>query len=450
MAISSNLIYGLDDKPSFFTCLLSGIQHTFVMSSTLILPVVVISEIGGTQIQVQSVVSFTMLAVGLATILQTFRGTVGSGYLCPYLAGVPYFAASMKAAWAGGMSLMAGMFLMSGLFESIFSRLVKRLRFLFPAEVTGVVVMMVGIALIPLGVSNFMGIKTSEALYEIPDIVVGSITLAAMIGLNVWSSGKLRVYCVFIGMVLGYILAYLADIMTVLDINRVIDAAYFSIPGIVHGGWQFDSSLIFPFIIAAICTSLKAMGDMITCQKINDDNWKEPDMKSIGNGLLAGGIGTTLAGILGGVGISTSSSNIGVSAATGTTSRRIGIFAGSLFIVFACLPKITSIFSVMPKPVMGAVLIFVTCYMITAGIQILLTIEMDSQKIFVIGCAIIFGLSADILPDLYTYIPIWLKPVFGSALTLSTVMAIMLTQVFRIGDFIKGRIPPIIGALKNQ
>ncbi|MBU2510083.1 purine/pyrimidine permease [bacterium] len=437
MAISSNLIYGVNDRPSFITSLLSGIQHTFVMSSTLILPIVIISEIGGSKLEIQSIVSFSMIAAGLTTILQSFRGPVGSGYLCPYLSGVPYFAASMKAAWIGGLPLMSGMFLMSGLFESTFSRFVKKLKFLFPAEVTGVVVMMVGIALIPLGVSNFLGIETDEALFEMKDIIVGFLTLGIMIGLNVWSTGKLRVYCVFIGMILGYIFSYLCGIMSILDLQNIVDSDYFSIPRIVHGGWNFNSSLIFPFVIAALCTSLKSIGDMITCQKINDDDWVKPDMKSIGNGLLAGGIGTLVAGIFGGMGVSTSSSNIGVSAATGTTSRYVGFFAGGLFMLFACLPKITSIFAIMPKPVMGAVLIFVTCYMIVAGVQILMTVEMDIKKIFVIGAAIIFGLSADILPGLYDYIPAGLKPVFSSSMTLSTVIAILLAQVFRIGDYIK-------------
>ncbi len=437
MAISSNLIYGVNDKPSFITSLLSGIQHTFVMSSTLILPIVIISEIGGSSLQIQSIVSFSMIAAGLTTILQAFRGPIGSGYLCPYLSGVPYFAASMKAAWLGGIPLMSGMFLMSGFFESTFSRFVKRLQFLFPAEVTGVVVMMVGIALIPLGVSNFLGIETDEAVFVMNDVIVGFLTLGVMVGLNVWSTGKLRVYCVFIGMIFGYIIAYLIGIMSPVDLQTIGKADFFSLPSIVHGGWGFDPSLIVPFIIAALCTCLKATGDMITCQKINDDDWRQPDMKSIGNGLLAGGLGTLVAGLFGGMGVSTSSSNIGVSAATGTTSRYIGFFAGGLFILFACLPKITSIFAIMPKPVMGAVLIFVTCYMIVAGIQILMTVEMDIKKIFIVGAAVIFGLSADILPGLYDYIPTGMKPIFSSSMTLSTVIAILLAQIFRIGDFIK-------------
>ena len=440
MAISSNLIYGVNDRPPLHIILFSGIQHTFVMSSTLILPVVIISEIGGTQQQIQSVVSFTMIAAGLTTIIQFIRGPVGAGYLLPYLSAVPYFSASMKAAWLGGLPLLAGMSLIAGFFETVFSRLIRKLRFLFPTEVTGVVVLMVGVALIPLGVSNFMGIETAEAIFEIPDIAVGLITLTVMIGLNIWASGSLRIYCVIIGMTLGYVLAYSFGIITELDINNVTQAGWFSFPRVIHGGYKFDVSMLAPFLIAALCTSLKGIGDIITCQKINSDDWKEPDMKSISNGLLAGGMGTIISGALGGLGVGTSSSNVGVSAATGTTSRYVGISAGGLFILFACLPKITALFSIMPKPVMGAILIFVTCYMITAGMQILMTVELDVHKIFIIGGSIIFGLSVDILPNLYDYLPGGLKTIFSSSLTLSTILAITFTQLFKIGDFIKAKL----------
>ncbi len=440
MAISENLIYSVNEKPPLMVTIFAGLQHTFVMSSTLILPVVIISEIGGSQEMIQNVVSLTMIAAGVTTILQFLRGPVGSGYLIPYLSGVPYFSASMKAAWLGGLPLLAGMSVFAGFFESIFSRLVRRLRFLFPAEVTGVVVLMVGVALIPLGASNFLGIETDEALFEMPDVIVGVITLSLMIGLNVWGKGPLRVYCVFIGMVSGYILAYFTGIMTGVDIQKLSDSGWFSLPNVIHGGFTFDRSLIAPFIIAALCTGIKAIGDMITCQKINHDEWQEPEMRSISNGLLAGGIGTLISGALGGLGVGTSSSNVGVSAATGATSRYIGIAAGGLFIVFACLPKITALFSIMPKPVMGAILIFVTSYMIIAGIQILVSVELDIQKIFVVGVSVIFGLSVDILPNLYDYLPASIKPIFTSSMTLSTILAICLTQVFKLGDLLKDKL----------
>jgi NCS2 family nucleobase:cation symporter-2 len=71
--------------------------------------------------------------------------------------------------------------------------------------------------------------------------------------------------------------------------------------------------------------------------------------------------------------------------------------------------------------------------MVIAGIQIILTTKMDTRKTFVIGISLIFGLSVDILPELYRNIHPWLRPLFSSSLTLSTILAIVLTQIFRLG-----------------
>ena len=65
---------------------LLAVQHIILMSSTLVLPIVLVTEIGGDFTQVQSVVALTMMACGIGTILQAmhWRG-IGSGYLCPNL-----------------------------------------------------------------------------------------------------------------------------------------------------------------------------------------------------------------------------------------------------------------------------------------------------------------------------------------------------------------------------
>jgi len=434
MAKPSNLIYGVDDKPPLASTFLLGLQHTFVMSSTLILPVVIVSEIGGSLVEVQSVVSYSMIAAGLATILQSLKkGPVGSGYLCPHLVGPSYLSASIQAAWLGGLPLLFGMTIVAGFFESLFSRVVRRLQVLFPTEVTGLVVLMVGIALVPLGASKFLGIETEDAFIEAPDVTVAVITLMLMIGLNIWSQGKLRLYCVLIGMAVGYLLSYPFGILTSADLERVWNSPLIALPDRSHISWSFDPALLIPFLIASLASSLKTVGDLMTTQKINDDAWEKAEMKSISGGLLADGIGCMVSGMLGGLGVSTSSSNVGMSAATGATSRRIAISAGGLFILLAFLPKLSALFSIMPQPVMGAILVFVTSFMVIAGIQIILTTTLDTRKTFVIGISLIFGLSVDILPELYRNIHPWLRPLFSSSLTLSTISAIVLTQLFRIG-----------------
>jgi xanthine permease XanP len=75
--------------------------------------------------------------------------------------------------------------------------------------------------------------------------------------------------------------------------------------------------------------------------------------------------------------------------------------------------------------------------MIISGIQIILGAGMDNRKTFVIGISIIFGLSLDLLPALFVSIPHAIRPLFESSLTLSTVTAVVLNQVLRLGEMSK-------------
>ncbi len=431
-----NIIYGVDDRPPFLTVLLLGLQHIFVMSSTLIIPVVIVQEIGGSFLEIKSMVSFSMIAAGIGTILQALgRGVVGSGYLVPNLCGPSYLSVSIQAAWLGGLPLMHGMTVVAGFFEVVFSRFVHRLKSLFPTEVTGLVVLMVGVALIPLGASKFLGVKYAGDPIEPANLAVAAVTLITMIGINIWSRGRSRLYCVLIGMLVGYSASYLAGILTPIDFQRAAHSPLFALPGegISLFKWAFRWSLLPPFIIVALCGALKSFGNIVTAQKINDSDWKGPDVKNIGNGLFADGLSVMIAGLLGGTATDTSASNVGTSLATGATSRVIAFMAGGIYICLGFLPKLAAVVSIMPPPVMGAILIYVTSFMVLSGFQIILTQAMDTRKIFIIGISFIFGISLDILPGLYLHLPSFLRPIFSSSLTLSTVMAIILNQIFGIG-----------------
>jgi NCS2 family nucleobase:cation symporter-2 len=207
----------------------------------------------------------------------------------------------------------------------------------------------------------------------------------------------------------------------------------FSLPRRVPGGMAFSLVLLGPFLIASVSSMLKTVGDLTLCEKINDANWKRTDMKSVSGGILAGSIGTTLAALLGAVGQSTFSSNVGLSMATGATSRAIALPTGLFLIALAFFPKLAAIFSGMPPPVMGAVLIYVACFMIVGGFQVLTSRMLDARKTFVVGISLIFGLSVEIAPQLYRDVPAAVQPLFDSALSLTTVLAVLLNLLFRIG-----------------
>jgi xanthine permease XanP len=432
----SYLTYDVNSSPPLLATIVLGIQHMCLPFGWIVLPVLIIQQLGNNVSagEAQSFISMTMIAGGIATLIQAYKmGSIGSGYFCPSLSGPAYFDASSAAAATGGLSLLFGMTLLSGAIESLFSRLMKKLRFLFPAEVTGLIVAMVGIVVLPISVKSFFGLHTNDNVINPPDVIVGVFTFSVMIALNVWSKGHIKLFCTLIGMTCGYILAVILNIIPQHDILRLTSASYFSLPQVSHIRWSFDFTLIIPFTVATICSSFKTVGDLVTCQKINDPEWKRPDMKNISDGILADGLGGVIPGLIGGYGQSTSSSNVGMSIATGAASRIIAVPMSILFIILAFFPKLSEIFIIMPKPVMGAVMIFSISFMITTGFQMMMSRMLDSRRIFVIGASLIFGLSVAMVPNLYSNVHPWIKPIFSSTLSLATICAIGLNLLFRIG-----------------
>jgi NCS2 family nucleobase:cation symporter-2 len=82
---------------------------------------------------------------------------------------------------------------------------------------------------------------------------------------------------------------------------------------------------------------------------------------------------------------------------------------------------------------MGAILVYVACYMILAGVQVITSRMLDARRIFVVGLALVFGLSVDMVPGLYAGVPHHLQPIFSSSLALSTIAVVLLNVLFRIG-----------------
>lgn len=116
------------------------------------------------------------------------------------------------------------MTVVAGLFEVLFSRVVHKLRSLFPPEITGLVVLMVAVSVIPLGSSKFVGIDYAGDAINLKELPIAVITLFTMIGFNIWGRGKLKLYCVLIGLGIGYLLAIATGVMTRHDLSLFREA----------------------------------------------------------------------------------------------------------------------------------------------------------------------------------------------------------------------------------
>src|SRR5208283_1093924 len=200
----TSLLYDVDDNPPLLVRLGASIQHVLLMSVGWLYIVVIVNAAGGTEAQAQDLMRMSMIAAGLATILQGTRGILGSGYLCPLSSSLTYLPSSILAVRTAGFSLLLGMVAFAGATTGLLSRMTRHLRVLFPPEVTGLMVSMSGLQLIALGCPRFAGLVGPGTSPNLRALLIGVATLAAMVCSTVWNRGKLHVLPLLIGLSLGY------------------------------------------------------------------------------------------------------------------------------------------------------------------------------------------------------------------------------------------------------
>jgi NCS2 family nucleobase:cation symporter-2 len=425
----TSLLYDVDSHPPLLVRFAASIQHVFLMSVSWLYVVVIVNAVGGTTTQAQDIIRMSMIAAGIATILQASRGILGSGYLCPLSSSLTYLPSSVLAARTGGFSLLLGMVAFAGAATGVLSRMTSRLRALFPPEVTGLIVCMSGLQLIAIGCPRFAGSLGPGSPPNLRALLIGAATLLAIVCSTVWNRGKFHVLPLIIGLILGYGLSLGFGELPWHQFRNDISVSWFSLPHRVAPSLSFQIAMVIPFLIACLTANLKTVGDLTLCHKINDADWRRTDMKSISGGLLANGVGTLFSGLSGGVAQNTVSSTVGLSLATGTTSRSIALPAGLIVIALAFFPKLAA----MPAPVIGAMLIYSACYIVIGGLQLLTSRMLDARRIFAVGIALLFGLSIDISPNLYANAPDFLRPIFISSVAFATVLVIPLSLFFRLG-----------------
>jgi len=427
------LIYCVDEVPPLHITVLSGLQHVGLIAIFLIFPIVLITELGIPVSLSANLLSLAVIALGVAALLQAIpKGPVGSGFLCPANYSAIYLAPALASAKMGGLPLLFGMTVFAGVIESALSPLLRRIRPLFPPELSGLVIFLVGTTVGSLGFRYLIGVGADTPTPN--DIFVALMTLGVTAGLNVWGKGQPWVFCALIGMIAGYGASALTGVLPLAALENLHLLPLMAFPTVDHIGWSFSSALALPFAISALVATIKAVAVITACQRINNAGWVRPEMASLSRGVLADGLGTISSGALGSMGVNASPTAVALSAATGVTSRAVGFAAGGLLIALGFFPKIVGLLVLMPRPVMGSLLVFVASFILVNGIQTMAARMLDTRRTLVIGLAASAGITAEMVPNMGWEMPTAIQPLLTSSLVLGTITALALHMLFRIGQ----------------
>ena len=136
-----------------------GIQHVLAMyAGAVVVPLIIGGAIGLTGEQLTYLVSIDIFMCGVATLLQVFSNRF-FGIGLPVVLGCTFTAVAPIIAIGNqhGISAIYGAIIVSGLFVILVSKYFARLVKYFPPVVTGCVVTIIGVTLIPVAMNDAAG-----------------------------------------------------------------------------------------------------------------------------------------------------------------------------------------------------------------------------------------------------------------------------------------------------
>ncbi|HUC17032.1 MAG TPA: solute carrier family 23 protein [Acetobacteraceae bacterium] len=436
-----NLLYDVEEQPPTRRLLLLGLQYMVLDAIYLVLVAIILRHAHAASSARVNAMGIACIAAAVGIALQALpRGPVGSGYLAPPVFSATYLGPSVLAAELGGIPLVCGMTLFAGLVEVLVGLALNRLRIVITPVLSGLTVFVVGLQLGIVGIGETLDVA-HEKLPAYPlHLAVAFGTLAIAVTLSIWGRGIVKMLGTMLGLAAGMAGASAIGLIEPDRLAGIEHAGWLALPHPI-GGLTFSLALTPPFAAAGIAAALRTAGVLTTCQRLNDAGWRRPDMDNIRKGVLADGLATLISGALGAPGMSTAPSLVGISSATGVTSRAIAFAASAVFFLVAFSPKIAGLFLLVPHEVAGALLVFTSSFMIAGGMEIMLSRKSNTRTVYIIGISTLLALSHAIFPAYYQALPEAMKSFSGSSLALGLTAAIALTLLFRIGADERTTIP---------
>lgn len=424
MSKPPGVMYGVDDAPPTIITLVSGLQHAAVVAMIFAYPIVVAQAAGASPDSARRMLTMSMLVMGIGAILQAGVPGLGSRFLCPPCFTAAYLPGSILAAQLGGLPLVFGMTVSAGALECVLSRIVVRLQRIVPFHVAGVIVVMIGITVGSIGVKDML---SNEGASEVSGVLVGVVTLAMIAALSLSRRTFVRGFSALLGLSVGCGFAWGGGVMAAPTETIISSVPLFELPRFSLPTWSFDANLLVAFAAGALASATRVMGDVVSCQKLNDAEWRRPELRSIADGVLTNGLTTVVAGVLGTIGASTSTANIGLTKATGVASRRVGYAIGAIFFVLACVPRASWLLLSMPTPVMGATLVFTACFIVANGFELIATAPSGTCTPIVIGLPFIVGVVTELHHLSLDGMPAAVRAIVTNSLVTTTLTALAVT-----------------------
>lgn len=372
-------IYDARKELGWGKSIIMGLQQCFAMfGATILVPVLTNSY--GEGIEGLSA-SVTLFCAGVATLWFHFitKGKVpvflGSSFafLGMYQAIIPQYG---KEYATGGVVAAGGLYVILAILIKVLGT--KRVMKLFPPAVCGPLIILIGINLAGSAIDNLF-----------TNWMLGIVPILVIIICNTWGKGMIKIIPVLISLIVSYIVAI---IMGAVDFSAVGSANWVGLPNFHLP--KFNADAIVAGLAVAVAAMVEHVGDVMAIGATCGKNFiADPGLTRT---LLGDGIGTSLAGLLGGPANTTYSENTGVVALTRVFDPFVMRIAAVMAIILSLSPKFEAVINSIPAAIIGGIS-FVLYGMIAAtGIRTIVENQVDyvnMRNVLITAIILVSGLG---------------------------------------------------------
>lgn len=447
-----------------------GLQHVLVMyAGAIAVPLIVGRALQLSPQDVAFLISADLFVCGIVTIIQSMGMTQYFGIKLPVMMGVTFAAVGPMVAIASanpgteGARMMFGAIIAAGIITIFCAPIIGKLLRFFPSVVTGTVILVIGVSLMPVGINWLFGLPVGptapklvdpaaqawldsaiatggapEGLRLVPTVanpeyaslsrlMIGVVVLGAILLIAKYGRGFMSNIAVLLGIVIGGVLAALMGMMS---FEAIAHAKWFAPIAPLHFGMPiFDPVMILTMVLVMFVCMIESTGMFLALGDICE---RKITRKSLTAGLRVDGLGTAIGGLFNTFPYTSFSQNVGLVGVTGVRSRFVCVAAGGILVVLGLIPKMGALVESLPTTVLGGAGLVMFGMVAATGIRILSSVDFKGNRhnLFIVAVSLGMGMIPMIAPDFNQWLPHSLHTLIHSGILLAAISAVILNWFF--------------------
>lgn len=406
-----------------------GLQHLLAMySGAVVVPLLIGGALHFSALQMTYLVSIDIFMCGLATLFQ-LRSNRFMGIGLPVVLGCAVQAVEPLKMIGARYSIgtMYGAIIAAGIFVVLIAGWFAKIKRFFPPLVTGTLITVIGLSLIPVAFQNLGGGDTAAKDFgSLTNIGVGFLTILIILAINFWGRGFLKSVAVLVGLIVGTLVAAMFGMVS---LQPVAEASWFHFPQFFYFGRpHFEWSSILTMILISMVSMVESTGVYFALGDLTQRKLGSQDLK---RGYRAEGLAIIFGGLFNTFPYTTFSQNVGLVQLSGIKTRKPIYFAAGFLILLGLLPKFGAMATIIPEPVLGGAMLVMFGMVAVQGIRMLQNVDFQSDKnLLVVAISIGLGLGVTVQPDIFQFLPRTLRLLFSNGIVMASLSAVILNLIF--------------------